>query len=108
MEKKSKIDEIALKLSGWRTRSYPIVVTAYDSVIYQGITDPNLGYFYIFPESPLFTDNIKIRLFGQTEFNDVYKLVEITGKLDKETANDIAVKNANSFNIAEIELFEKL
>jgi hypothetical protein len=108
LEKKSRIDEIAVKLSGWRTRSYPIVVTANDSIIFRGITEPNLGFFYIEPHFPVYTDNINIRLFGQTEYNDVYKLVEITGKLDKETANDKAVQNANSLNIAEIELFEKL
>lgn len=108
LERKAKIDEIALKLSGWRTRSYPIVVTANDSIIFRGITEPNLGFFYIEPEWPVYTDNIKIRLFGRTEYRDVYKLVEITGKLDKETANDKAVQNANSLNIVEIELFEKL
>lgn len=107
LEKKARVYEIALKLSGWRTRSYPIVVTANDSIIYQGITSPNLGFFYIEPEIPIETDNLKISLFGPTEFNDAYKLVEITGKLDKETANDLAVKNATSLNIAEIELFEK-
>ncbi len=54
------------------------------------------------------TDNLKVRLFGQTEFNDVYKLVEITGKLDKETADDMAVKKASNLNIVEIEVFEHL
>lgn len=106
LEKKADVKEIALKLSGWRTRSYPIVVTADDSVIYRGITTPNLGYFYIVPEHSLVTNNIKIRLFGPTEFNDVYKLVEITGRLDKETENDMAVKDANGLNIAEVEIFE--
>jgi hypothetical protein len=108
LEKKARIDEIALKLSGWRTRSYPIVVTAKDSIIYMGITEPNLGFFYIKPDWPVITDRLKIRLFGQSEFNDVYKLVEITGKPDKETANDMAVKNPGSLNIVEIEVFEKL
>ena len=107
LEKKARINELALKLSGWRTRSYPIVVTANDSIIYMGITKPNLGFFYITPDQPVETDRLKIRLFGETEFNDIYKLVEITGKLDKETANDMAVKNASSLNIVEIEVFER-
>lgn len=107
LEKKARIDEIALKLSGWRTRSYPIVVKAKDSIVYMGITEPNLGFFYIKPGRPVETDKLKVRLFDQTEFNDVYKLVEITGKPDKETASDMAVKNAGSLNIVEIEVFEK-
>jgi hypothetical protein len=108
LEREVPVSEIALKLSGWRTRSYPLVVSANDSVLYMGVSSPNLGYYYITPAKPVLTDNIKVRLFGQTEFNDVYKLVEITGKLDKETADDLAVKNAGNLNIAEIEVFEEL
>ena len=107
LEEKAKVEEIALKLSGWRTRSYPIVVSVNDSIIYQGITSPNLGFFYIQPGKPIETDKVKISLFGPTAFNDAYKLVEITGRLDRETENDKAVQNATSLIIAEIELFEK-
>ncbi len=108
LEKEAEVSEIALKLSGWRTRSYPIVVTAGDSILYQGVTTPNLGFFYITLDNPVATEKIKVRLFGQTEFNDTYNLVEITGKLDRETANDLAVKNVSSLNIVEIEVFEKI
>jgi hypothetical protein len=108
LEKKARIDEIALKLSGWRTRSYPIVVTANDSILFRGVTQPNLGFFYITPETPVETDNLKVRLFGQTEFKDAYQLVEITGQLDRETANDMAVRNVTNLNIAEIEIFGKV
>lgn len=107
LEKVTDISEIALKLSGWRTRAYPIRVTANDSVIYMGITEPNLGYFYIPLDSPVNTDNVKIQLFGNTEINDAYNIVEITGKLDRETANDMAVQNVTSLNIVDIEFFEK-
>ncbi len=106
LEREAPIDQIALKLSGWRTRSYPIVVEANDEIIYRGITEPNLGFFYIHPKKSISTDQINIRLFGQTEYQDAYKLVEITGKLDKETANDRAVQDATMLNIAEIEVFE--
>lgn len=107
LEKKAKIDEIALKLSGWRTRSYPLVVTADDSIIFQGITPPNLGFFYIEPDMPVETGNLKISLFGRSESSGGYTPDEITGKLDQETERDPAVRNSASLNIAEIEVFEK-
>ncbi len=107
LEEGSQVSEIALKLSGWRTRSYPIVVSANDSIIYQGITSPNLGYYYISLETPIYTNNCKIRLYGQTEFNDTYKLVEITGNLDRETTNDLNVKNASSLNIVDVAFYSK-
>ncbi len=74
--------------------------------IYQGITDPNFGYFYIIPDHPVKTDHLIVRLFGKTEFQDTYQLVEITGKLDREAANDMSVQKYQSLNIAEIEVFE--
>ncbi len=108
LEKEALVSEIALKLSGWRTRKYPIVVSSNDSILYRGITSPNLGYFYVELPSPVRTDNLTIRLFGRTEFDDVYKLVEITGKLDRETADDLSVRNAANLNIVEVEVFESI
>ncbi|MBN1185065.1 MAG: DUF4982 domain-containing protein [Bacteroidales bacterium] len=107
LEREAEVSEIALKLSGWRTRSYPIEVSLNDTIIFKGLTEPNLGYFYIKPDKPVKADHVKIRLFGQSEINDAYNIVEITGKLDKETANDMAVQNVTSLNIVEIELFEE-
>lgn len=101
-----QIDEIALKLSGWRTRSYPIEVTTGETVLYRGLTSPNLGYYYITLDNPVQTDKVKIRIYDQTEFDDKYKLVEITGKLDKETANDMEVNNAANLNIVEVEVYK--
>lgn len=103
----TEISEIALKLSGWRTRSYPIVVSSNDTILFRGLTTPNLGYFYIDLKNPYKTDHVKIRLYDATEFNDTYKLTEITGKLDKETANDRETNDAKSLNIVEVEIFRK-
>lgn len=106
LEREALVSEIALKLSGWRTRRYPIVVSANDSVVYRGVTARNLGYFYITPALAVSTDNLKIRLFGQSEYDDAYKNYEITGHLDKETEGDRAVHRATNLNIVEIEVFE--
>ena len=106
LEKKALVSEIALKPSGWRTRRYPIVVSANDSILYRGITPPNLGFFYVIPDQPVRTDNLKVRLFGPEEYKQVYRTAEITGKLDRETAGDRAVRNATNLNIVEMEVFE--
>ncbi len=108
LEREAPISEIALKLSGWRTRSYPVVISAGDSILYRGLTAQNLGYFYVELKTPVRTDHIRVRLFGQTEFDDAYGKDEITDNLDQETAGDAAVHTATSLNIVEVEFFESL
>ena len=39
-----KIDQVVLKLTGWRTQSYPIQISVDDKVVYKGITPRSLGY----------------------------------------------------------------
>ena len=105
-KKKTKINQIVLKLSGWRTRSYPIVVKAGDKQIFAGLSERNLGYFYI-TFDPVKVGDISVRLFGETEYRDIFNIVEITGKLDKETQADKKVRNVKSLNIVDVEVFWK-
>ena len=105
-EKETKFNQIALKLSGWRTRSYPIVVKAGDREAFTGLSDRNLGYFYM-TFDPVIAGDISVRLFGETEYRDIFNMVEITGKLDKETLADKKVRNVESLNIVDVEVFWK-
>ncbi|MBN1781944.1 DUF4982 domain-containing protein, partial [bacterium] len=107
LEKETEINQIALKLSGWRTRSYPIVVRAGDRQVFAGLSERNLGYFYI-TFDPVKTDQISVRLFGETEYQDIFNIVEITGKLDRETRADSQVRNVESLNIVDVEVFRSL
>src|SRR6185295_17669082 len=40
----TKVGEVELKFSGWRTQSYPIRILVDDKVVYQGATPRTLGY----------------------------------------------------------------
>jgi len=105
-KRETEINQIALKMSGWRTRGYPIVVKAGDKQVYSGLSERNLGYFYI-TFDPVKAKDISVRLFGETEYKDTFNIVEITGKLDKETQADKQVKNVESLNIVDVEVFFK-
>jgi hypothetical protein len=105
-EKETEINQIALKLSGWRTRSYPIIVKSGDKKVFAGLSERNLGYFYI-TFDPVKVGDISIRLFGETEYKDIFNMVEITGKLDRESQSDEQVRNVENLNIVDVEVFWK-
>ncbi|MBN2105005.1 DUF4982 domain-containing protein [bacterium] len=105
-EKETRINQIAIKLSGWRTRRYPVVVKAGDKAVFTGLTKRNLGYFYILFE-PLKADHISIRLLGEREYKEMFDFNEITSHLDKETQSDQQVRNVEKLNIVDVEVFFK-
>jgi len=105
LEKNAEISEISLKLGGWRTTSYPIVISTKDSVLYRGMTDPNLGFYYVEFDQPVNTDYLKVRLFGKAEYNNKeYKLTEVT---QNKIAQEQEFSDTDRLEIVEIGIFEK-
>ena len=47
LERKAEIDDICIKLTGWRKRSYPLEVFADDELIWSGDTEQSLGYIHL-------------------------------------------------------------
>ncbi|MDN3669508.1 DUF4982 domain-containing protein [Echinicola jeungdonensis] len=102
LEREAEISEIAMKLNGWRTRSYPIEISIDGKVVFSERTKRNLGYYTIeFP--PTKGKNVLVKLIGANIDEDAFGIIEITGK--KEPAGD--EKGAEgSLNIVEIEFYE--
>lgn len=107
LEREAKIDDICIKLSGWRSRSYPLEIYAGDTKIWEGDTDKSLGYIHLQPIRPIRSDKITIRLKGSITDKDAFgQIVEVaggtTGEIDKKA------KGKNSLRIVEVEFLEKL
>lgn len=47
LERAARVDEVCLKLTGWRLRSYPLEIYAGDELIWSGETDKSLGYVHL-------------------------------------------------------------
>lgn len=56
-----RIDEVTLKLTGWRNHVYPLEVYAGDTLVWKGNTYPTLGYVHIVIDKPVAADRITIR-----------------------------------------------
>lgn len=110
LEREANIDDICLKLNGWRSRSYPIEVFAGKSLIWSGNTDKSLGYIHLNIEKPVRSNQITIRLKGNTSDQDAYgQIVEVAAKAANEM--ELQIKNKKSKNdlrIVEAEFLETI
>ena len=57
LERDAEIDDICIKLQGWRSRSYPLEVYAGNTLIWSGNTDKSLGYIHLNVEKPVRANN---------------------------------------------------
>ena len=80
------VNQVVLKLVGWRTQSYPIRISVGDKVVFTGNTPRSLGYVTInFPPTP--GKSLKIELTGNADNRDAFgNIVEIPGTPDAQSA----------------------
>ena len=72
LERKAFIDDICMKLTGWRLRSYPLEIYAGKQLIWSGETERSLGYIHLTPTKRVKTDEITIRLKGAGKDKDAF------------------------------------
>ncbi|MBR3456008.1 MAG: DUF4982 domain-containing protein [Bacteroidaceae bacterium] len=87
LEREAVIDDICLKLTGWRLRSYPLEIYAGKEIIWSGETERSLGYIHLTPTKQVQSDEITIRLKGAGKDQDAFGgIVEVAepaaGELD--------------------------
>lgn len=112
LERRALIDDICIKLTGWRTRSYPLEVYAGDSLVWSGDTDRSLGYIHINIDRPVNTDTYTLRLKGSAVDGDAFgQITEVAaataGELDAVKSSK-GKKKSHDLRIVEIEFLESL
>ncbi|MCR5820866.1 MAG: DUF4982 domain-containing protein [Bacteroidaceae bacterium] len=112
LARKTVVDDICIKLTGWRLRSYPLEIFAGKELIWSGETQRSLGYIHLSPTRKVKTNEITIRLKGSGKDEDAFGgIVEVVepaaGELDLfKAANGADTKN--ELRIVEIEFLSKL
>ena len=101
--REAKVSEVVLKLSGWRTQSYPVRILVDDRVVFAGNTPRSLGYVtFSFP--PLTGRSLKVELTGSVSNRDAFgNIVEIPGTPDPQSAAGSGTKG--TLSIIEIEIY---
>ena len=112
LERKTVIDDICMKLTGWRLRSYPLEVYAGKTLLWSGETERSLGYIHLKPSKRVKTDEITIRLKGagkdKDAFGGITEVAEPTaGELDLFKSKN-GGKTNSELRIVEIEFMTSL
>ncbi len=106
LEREATINEICMKLTDWRSTSYPLEIFANNELIWSGETDKSLGYVHL-SVKPVKTDKITISLKGSTSDSDAFgQIVEM--EPDNQFEIDKSEGNRNVLSIVEIEFLEKV
>jgi beta-galactosidase len=101
------VDEVVLKLIGWRLRSYPLRITMDGVTVYEGEPPKSLGYVTL-PLKPVKGARLRIALTGPTVDRDGFgKIVEITGARAGLDTGAEKVPAGGGLGIIEAELYRR-
>lgn len=102
----ANVNQVVLKLVGWRTQSYPIQISVDDKVVFTGNSPRSLGYVtFTFPPTP--GKSVKIQLTGAASNRDAFgNIVEIGGTPDPKSAANKGGKSI--LGIVEAEIYAPL
>ena len=85
LEEPAAVDDICIKLNGWRRKSYPLEVYAGKHLIWSGKTEKSLGYIHLEIAEPVETDVITVSMKGSSNENDAFgELTEVAGNAANE------------------------
>jgi hypothetical protein len=109
LAKPTIVDDVELKMIGWRLRSYPLRITMDGKVVYEGEPAKNLGYVTLPLKSvegkPVKGSRLRIALTSPTVDRDAFgKIVEITGARAGLDTGAEKVKVGGALGIIEAEL----
>ena len=108
LQREANISEISLKLSGWRSRSYPLEILVDGQEVWKGVTQQSLGYVLI-PVSPAVGRSVTIRLTGSGTEQDAFQhMIELNGSKELDGFKDPKdLDTKGQLRIVEAEFFEK-
>lgn len=111
LEREATIDEVCMKLTGWRMRSYPLEIYAGNELVWSGDTPKSLGYIHL-PLRHVRAQDITIRLHGAASEQDAFgAIVEVAapaaGELDLYKAKG-GSETRHELRIVEVEFKQTL
>ncbi len=103
LAEESPIEDICVKMKGFRTTTYPIEILADGKKVWEGWTPKTLGYTHIRLDRPVSARQFTLRMTGSSTMRDAFGAVK---ELDSRN-NDKVEKGSASLKIIEIEFLKK-
>ena len=102
----ANVNQVVLKLVGWRTQSYPLQISVDNKIVFTGNTPRSLGYVTL-NFAPTLGKTVKIELTGDANNRDAFgNIVEIQGAPDAQSAANKGGKSI--LGIVEAEIYAPL
>jgi hypothetical protein len=100
---------VELKLSGWRSKSYPLQILVDGKEVFKGETQKSLGYVVI-PVKPTLGKTVTIKLTGASTEQDAFnQVVEVAPTKELDLYKDAKANEAKGqLRIVEVEFYEKM
>jgi hypothetical protein len=106
LEREANINQVVIKLAGWRSKKYPIRISVNNKKVFEGLTPLNLGYATL-NFAPTKGKKVQIELIESAKETEGINLVEITGKVDQAGLNE-GGKTIQRLPIIEVEFYEPI
>jgi beta-galactosidase len=108
LDKPQVVDELDLKLIGWRLRSYPLRITMDGQVVFEGEAPKSLGYVTL-PLKAVKGSRLRIALTAPTVDRDGFgKIVEVNGAKASFDTGAEKVAAGGRLGIIETELHRRV
>ena len=108
LARKAPVDEVVLKLTGWRNKCYPLAIYAGKKKLWEGITYATLGYVHIPIATPVTTDQITLRMLGPVQNSSAFgEIKELAGGATGELDRVRTLKGEVKVRIVEVEFHQK-
>jgi hypothetical protein len=109
LSRRAAISEITLKLTGWRSKCYPLEVYAGKRKVWQGITPASLGYVHLKIDSPVAARDITIRMVAPVQDSTQFgQEKELAGGVANEMDRIRTAKGKTELRIVEADLLESV
>jgi hypothetical protein len=99
------ISEVAMKLTGWRSSTYPIRISVDGQEVFRGTTERSLGY-YTATFKPRTGQKVRIELMGTTQAQDAFNITELEAPKVATAATDQPGPRG-TLGLVEVEFYEK-
>lgn len=107
LARSAKVNQVVMKVVGWRTQSYPVKISVDDKVVFIGNTPRTLGYITL-SFNPTIGKSVKIELIGDASNRDAFgNIIEIPGTPDAQSQAGRGGEK-NTLGIVEAEIYEPI
>lgn len=109
LARKGAIDEITIKLTGWRSKCYPLAIYEGSKKVWQGNTYPTLGYVHINISHPQKSNLITIKMLGPAIDSSQYgEIKELAGGKTNELDFASSKKDDVKLRIVEVDFLQSI